>query len=435
MTEQLSTERPELGVWRPRPRRVPVLSLLDAPPPASCMPVTATRWLARLAGPQPVEAAAGHPVREPWIRAAAGGVTVAFVGVSAMVAVGVVGAIGGGVAAMIAAGLLWAGLIAAAYRPVLRDAPRHHVRWRKALTVLWAAGVGLVGAAPISIAQQFGSLGGVRANGLTLAWVATQAGPVTLVALAALPVPTLWRRPTVELPQLATVYLTRLPIRRTIRVGLPASASLWLGGQRDDVAGRWAVADRLHHVRAGLIVSCLLVAAVGAGTALDAVTGDAVVAVSGGVLWGWTCSAVARHHLVVADDASGARARLLACSSAVVSMLVGACTGALLAIGVLTRTVPPRAAGPADGLGGLLPLAGDSGGVPYFATLTVLAFALFVQLLPVLPWPAGGVLGVQRRLVALFDIATLSADRDQENECPPLGWCGEPVRPKGVNRE
>lgn len=425
MTEQASTERPERGIWRPRPRRVPVLSLLDAPTRAGCVPVTATRWMAWLAGPQPVEAACGHPVREPWIRAAAGGVVVAFVGVSAMVAAGVVGAIGGGVAAMIAAGLLWAGVIAAAYRPVLRAAPRHHVRWRKALTVLWAAGVGLVGAAPISIAQQFGSLGGVRASGPTLAWVATQAGPATLVALAALPVPTLWRRPTVELPQVASVYLTRLPIRRAIRVGFLARASLWLGGQRDDVAGRWPVSDRLHHVRAGLILACLLVAAVGAGTALDAVTGDAVVAMSGGVLWGWTGAAVARHHLVVADDASGARARLLAWSSAVVSMLVGACTGALLTIGVLARTVRPRSAGPADGLGGLLPLAGEFGGVPYFATLTVLGFAVFVQLLPALPWSAGGVLGVQRRLVALFDIATLSADRDQENECPPPSRRGE----------
>lgn len=425
MTEQPSTERPEPGIWRPRPHRVPVFSLFDAPPLAGCVPVTATRWMARLAGPQPVEAAADHPVREPWIRAAAGGVVAAFVGVSAMVAAVSVEAIGGAVAAMIAAGLLWAGLIAAAYRPVLRAAPRHHVRWRKALTAVWAAGVGLVGAVPISIAQQFGSLGGVRVIGPALAGVVTLTVPAILVALAALPVPTLWPRTTVDLPEVATVYLTRLPIRRTIRVGLAARASLWLGGQRDDVAGRWAVADRLHHVRAGLIVSCLLVAAVAAGTALDAVTGDAVAALSGGVLWGWTCAAVARHHLVVADDTSGRRSRLMVLSSVVVSMLVGACTGALLTIGVLARTVPPRAAGPVDGFGGLLPLAGESGGVPYFATLTVLAFALFVQLLPVLPWSAGGVLGVQRRLVALLDVATLSADRDQENECPPPSRCGE----------
>ena len=425
MTEQPSTERPERGIWRPRPRRVPVLSLLDAPTRAGCVPVTATRWMAWLAGPQPVEAASGHPVREPWIRAAAGGVVVAFVAVSAMVAAGVVGAIGGGVAAMIAAGLLWAGLIAAAYRPVLRDAPRHHVRWRRALTVLWAAGVGLVGAAPIGVAQQFGSLGGVRVIGPALARVMTLTVPAILVALAALPVPTLWRRPTVELPETATVYLTRLPLRRTIRVGLAARASLWLGGQRDDVAGRLAVADRLHHVRAGLIVSCLLVAAVAAGTALDAVTGDAVVALSGGVLWGWTCAAVARHHLVVAADTSGRRSWLLVLSSAVVSTLVGACTGALLSIGVLARTVPPRTAESADGLGGLLPLARESGAVADVATLAVLGFALFVQVLPVLPWPAGGVLGVHRRLVALLDVATLSADRDQENECPPPSRCGE----------
>lgn len=435
MTER-SAPISEPGIWRPALRRVPALSLLGAPASADCVPLPATRWLARLTGAGAAGVAAGrHPVRESWLAAAAGGVAIAFVAVSAMVAAGAVAAVGGDGVAATATGLLWGGLMTAAYRVVLRDGPRHRARWRRAVTVLWAAGVGLVAAAPLRIVEPLDSPDGPGVIGRTLASVLTLVGPPVLVALAVLPVPTMWRRSTVAVPEVvSSVYVTQVPLRCTIRLGFVARASLWLGGQRDDVAGRWPVTDRLHHVRAGLVGSCLLLGGVAAGTALEAATGDVVVAAGAGVLWGWTCAAVARHHVVVADEASGRRARLLSVSSGVASTVIGACTGALLSIGVLARMAPLPTAEPVSRLGHLLPVA-EAGGVARFTTLTVLAFALFVQLLPVLPWPAGGVLAVQRRLVTLLDIATLSADRDQENECPPGAGPDESLRSKGVNRE
>lgn len=114
--------------------------------------------------------------------------------------------------------------------------------------------------------------------------------------------------------------------------------------------------------------------------------------------------------------------------------MMGIYTGLFLSIGVLARMAPARTDGPLAAPGRLLPLTAGAGGVAQAATLILLAFALFLQLLPVLPWPAGGVLTTQRRLVALLDIATLVADRDQENECRRPG-AEASGRPEGVNRE
>lgn len=432
MTE-LPTARVERDVWRPVPYRVRALSLLCAPTSDGCVPLLATRWLARFAGVGWVEVSGRHPVRDRWLPAAAGGVAIALVAVAAMAAAGAIAAVGGGNLAVAVAGLAWGGLLMMAYRAVLRDAPRRRARWGRIVTVLWAACIGLLGSAPLEFIEWF-SPDVTSSAGRALAATGVVAGSPILVALAVLPVPTLWRRvPAPGSPGVASVYLTRMPSRRRVQVGLAARASLWLGGQRDDIAGRWPLSDRLHHARAGMVAACSLLGTGAAGTALDVAGAPLTDAVSGGLLWGWACAAVARHHLVVVDDTPG-RAGPLRLASGVASLLMGIYTGLFLSIGVLARMAPARTDGPLAAPGRLLPLTAGAGGVAQAATLILLAFALFLQLLPVLPWPAGGVLTTQRRLVALLDIATLVADRDQENECRRPG-AEASGRPEGVNRE
>lgn len=396
----------EQNIWPPAPQAVPALSLVGTSGDAHTSPRRITLLLARCASAE-FAADAPHSVRELWLPAAAGGVVIAFGAVSA-VSLGatlVLLSFPWPLAILVA---LYFGVVAASVQRVaLRQARGQRQRWRHALTVVRAAaigaGVAFVPAASAWVrAERLAALSPtahtlVAANSLALA-------PVLLM-LALLPVPTMTGRRVVVVPTRVGIAFANSATRPVHLGGPVRRAIVWAGGMRDDFASRWPALDRLYVARAGLVAATAFLGAIAAGSAADAaVPGLPVVDAAAALAWGWTCSALARHQFVVGDDALHDDPDHLRPLGVVACLLSGLYTGLLLVVGLLDRVMAPTAVTES---GTPLQLLGAHVADPMAATASVIVitFALFVHVLPVLPWGGGEQLSVMQRLVALVDMA------------------------------
>jgi len=423
----------ELNIWPPAPQPVPALSLVGTSGDAHWSAHRATLLLARCATTE-FAGAGPHSVRELWLPAAAGGVVLAF-GAVVAVSMGMTLALTPLPWPLLIPASLLAGVLAAsAQRTILSHAREHQHRWLTETTVLTAASLGAplalvpagsawlsdgrvptlvaavgragfgfpplvnqwLSAAPLSaLSPTAHTL--VAANGLALA-------PVLLM-LALLPVPTMTGRRRLEVPRSASTALAHPAVRPELQGGPLRRAFVWVGGMRDDFAARWPTLDRLYAARAGLVAATALLGALAGGTAADAAApGLPWVDAAAGLAWGWTCAALARHQFVVGDDALHDDPDHLRPLGAVAAILAGLYTGLLFVIGLLDRVMAPTAV---TDSGTPLQLLGAHAADPMTATaaVIVIVFAVFVHVLPVLPWGGGEQLSVMQRLVTLIDMA------------------------------
>jgi len=303
--------------------------------------------------------------------------------------------------------LYWGVVAASVQRVALRQARGQRQRWRHALTVLRAAafgtGIASVPAASAWLsAERLAALTPaahslVAANGLVL--------PPVLLMLALLPLPTMTGRRDLAMPTRVGTAFTNSAVRPARRGGPVWRALVWVGGMRDDFAGRWPTVDRLYVSRGGLVAATAILGALAGGTAADAAApGLLLVDAAAAVAWGWTSAALARHQFVVGDDALHDDLVHLRPLGVVAAVLSGLYTGLLLVVGLLDRIMAPTAVIEA---GTPLQVWGGHFSEPIAAaaSIIVIAFALFVHVLPVLPWDGGDQLSVMHRLVGLVDMA------------------------------
>lgn len=404
------------GIWPPVEGPTDVADILGWRPDADRSSLPLTRLLARAGGVPVVTDAAVPPVRDLWVPASAGALTIAF---------GVLTGLGLALSLLArglhpvnagALGAVWGALALAGLRRVLVMTRAHRWRWQHLVAVALAVGIGVAAALPLSTlvrlpAARFDLPTEAR---LLIALLSAPAAAF-LLGLAVLPVAAVTGRRVGRdvrfLPLLAAGTATGAaptpgPVRRVV---------LWVGGLRDDLAGRWPVIDRLHDTWAQMVATNALYGGVTAWLAMDAAaSGHGGLAVMLGVAWGATSGALARHHSVVRADAAAADERRLAALGVVVAALAGLVTSALVVVGLLLRTaLLPLAGVQAPTLASLATgLFGDSMPLTVGALILV-GFSLFVHLLPALRWRAGDIPAIQREVVTLFDAVAREASNEE----------------------
>ena len=402
------------SIWHPLRGPTSVPRVLGWGPNAAGTTLPITRGLARIGGAG--TALDGTPrVRDLWMPASAGALNLSLALLAALgwgVSVGVRG-LHLAVIAVVAAA--WVAVVLALMHRLLSATRGHRVRWRHLLSVLVAGGLGLFAAAPVTtLAGLAPDVFRISAEGrLLLALVALPWGALliglALLALAAVSGPRAGRR--LDLPPLLA---PPAPEAAVLSLGPVTRGWLWVGGLRDDLSGRWPRIDRFHSARAWMVATNALFGGVAAGLAADAVVPGTWLTLPGAVVWSFVSGALARHHMVVRADADPNEERRFATLGGLVAAVAGLVTAALLVVGLLLRTA-------------MLPLAGLQApsivtlaatlfaGSPTLglASLIVTVFAVFIHLLPALPWRAGDVSPILREVVTLFDAVAEEASGEE----------------------
>lgn len=411
------------SIWRPAPQAIPALSLIGTSGDVHASPRRLTLLLARRATTE-FDGVGPYLVRDLWLPASAGSLVVAYGAVAAVAVAATAGLLFLPWVLALPAGL-WSGSVVSLRQRLALDRIRiANRRWHQALVVVevaaTAATVALlpVIAAWVSAGRVDGTSSSARsllaANGLLL--------PAVLLMLALIPLPTMTGRRSLVAPMTPGTAFADAPPRPVHVAGRGRRAIVWAGALRDDLAGRWPNLDRLYSARAGLVIATGLLAAVAAGSAADAVAlGLPFGCFLAAAAWGWTCAAMCRHQLVVADEALYSERDNLRQLGGLAAVLAGLCTGLLLIVGLLHRVMAEATvADPGPPL--QVWATHFSHPVAAVASVIVITFAVFVQVLPALPWEVGGQLSVMHRLVHLVDLAVAaeSADAASRNRPPSV---------------